>query len=533
MLRWLIPLFLLGCGGSKGGAGDDTGGSGAHATDLDRDGSPAGEDCDDQDAAVYPGAQEVCDGEDDDCDGFTDGDDPDLDLGSWYWDDDADGYGDDAREEEALACEAPEGMSSVGGDCDDDDPAYHPGADEADCADPNDYDCDGVVSYADEDGDGRPACQDCDDANPDVTDASAEVCDGLDNDCDGLTDADDPDTPDVATWYRDGDDDGYGSSSTTTRACDQPEGYVDVGGDCVDTSADIHPGATEVCGGADDDCDGLVDDDDPDVSEGSAWYRDDDEDGYGLDAATISACDAPDGYAETGGDCDDDDEAINPDADETCDGVDDDCDGWIDDDDPDLIGALSAYIDSDGDGYGADGTAVARCRMDSGYATEGGDCDDTSAAISPLATDTCDGVDNDCSDYADDGGDCPCSVVYDDDHPYMLCTSYRTWSDAEAYCEKYGYTLVSVDDSSEDAFVYEAAHDTSRYGSWWIGLSDSASEGSWVWVDGTTASYTDWASGQPDDAYGGQDCGAFLLSYSSQWYDLSCSSYIFAICEAE
>ena len=69
---------------------------------------------------------------------------------------DADGWG--ATDEEVTACTQPSGYVSEGGDCNDSDPKYHPDAPE-DCSDPNDYNCDGSVGYADNDGDGVPACQ--------------------------------------------------------------------------------------------------------------------------------------------------------------------------------------------------------------------------------------------------------------------------------------------------------------------------------------------------------------------------------------
>ncbi len=50
-------------------------------------------DCDDTDADAWPGADEYCDGHDDDCDGDTDEDDA-VDASAWCYDFDGDGYGD-------------------------------------------------------------------------------------------------------------------------------------------------------------------------------------------------------------------------------------------------------------------------------------------------------------------------------------------------------------------------------------------------------------------------------------------------------
>ena len=129
-----------------------------------------GEDCDDLDAAVYPGAEEICDGKDSDCDGTLPADE-------------VDGDGDGSP-----FCE----------DCDDTDETAYPGAPEF--CDGKDTDCDGIgpAEEVDDDGDGYKICEgDCDDIDPDVSPDAVEgaiddpTCsDGIDNDCDGLTDTD-------------------------------------------------------------------------------------------------------------------------------------------------------------------------------------------------------------------------------------------------------------------------------------------------------------------------------------------------------
>ncbi|MGB6874156.1 MAG: clostripain-related cysteine peptidase [Dehalococcoidia bacterium] len=157
-----------------------------------------------------------------------------------------------------------------------------------------------------------------------------EVCNGIDDDCDGLVDDDDPDCTGQATWYLDGDSDGYGDPNTTTQACSQPAGYVDNDADCNDSNENVNPAATEVCNGIDDDCDGLVDDDDPDCTGQATWYLDGDSDGYGDPNTTTHACSQPAGYVDNNADCDDSNENVNPAATEVCNGIDDDCDGLVD-----------------------------------------------------------------------------------------------------------------------------------------------------------------------------------------------------------
>jgi MYXO-CTERM domain-containing protein len=228
--------------------------------DEDGDGHPASVDCDDLEPAAYPGATEVCDGIDNDCDG--DADTGAVDAGTWYPDADSDGFGDPS--EGVVACLAPEGHISEAGDCDDD--------------------------------------------NVDALPGGVEVCDGADNDCDGSTDG--PDALDAGTWYPDADGDGFGAPSPLAVGCDAPSGHVAGDGDCDDEDGAAHPDAIEACDGRDTDCDGEVD-------EGLlvTWYLDTDGDGFGDPAAPVTACEQPEGTAAHAGDCDDNDSLRHADCD--------------------------------------------------------------------------------------------------------------------------------------------------------------------------------------------------------------------------
>ena len=294
--------------------------------DADGDGFTADEDCDDDDPSIHPDAEEVCNGIDDDCDGLTDDDDDSVSgQETWYVDADGDGYG--LGRDTVEACEQPSGYAERGGDCDDDDPAYHPGADEDDCTDPEDYNCDGSVGYVDADGDGFAACEDCDDGDADANPDGTETCDETDEDCDGDIDEDASDEP---TWYIDYDSDGYGSDAYTLQQCDMPSGYVDNADDCDDTEELASPAGTEVCDEIDNDCDGDTDEDG--ASDASTWYADSDGDGYGDADDSTNACEQPSGYVSDDQDCDDDESLDNPDASERYDEADNDCDGDVDED---------------------------------------------------------------------------------------------------------------------------------------------------------------------------------------------------------
>lgn len=406
--------------------------------DLDQDGYTIDEDCNDADPTIHPGAIEVCDDKDNNCDGQIDeGHVTCFDLtpilmpppgtctspSTFYQDADGDGYGTDTST--ALSCEAPTGYVSTAGDCNDSDATVHPTATET-CGDGVDQDCSGADSSCpedDADGDGYTESQgDCDDNDPSIHPGAAEACDAIDSDCDGDT-SDGCEICD-AEFYRDQDADSYGDPDVSYTGCSAKTGYVSDGSDCDDTNATIHPTATETCEDSrDNDCDG-------DVDEGCEEPKiDADGDTYGSDI-----------------DCNDNDPAINPGAteipgngvDENCDGTDeppttgedDDEDGFVDEalggndcDDTDAaINPAATDIPLNGIDENCDGSDSDDDMDDDGYiaiSADGDDCDDSDPTINPAAEEIIDGLDNDCDFQVDEdpnpppkGGDTGgCSLV--------------------------------------------------------------------------------------------------------------------------
>lgn len=358
-------------------------------------------DCDDSRSDLSPLGTETCNGLDDNCDGSVDNDAPES--VQWHLDADADGYGD--PQTYALACEAPVGFVSDATDCDDFDPSVHPLADESDCDDPVDYNCDGSVARVDSDGDGWSACKECDDSDPNRFPSHPEVCDGeTDEDCDGWIDDDDDDVIGTSNWYRDADGDSYGNDELMTPACEQPYGFVDRGGDCDDADSWRSPDRTEVCDieDLDEDCTFTADDQDvgTDPATFQTFAKDADGDGYGNGSRSVVQCDAPTGYVVADGDCDDSNPDVSPGEPEICDAADNNCNSLVDDDDPKLTGATIFYADYDADGWGNPSAFRTACSAPPTYVTNNDDCDDADASV-PDAQGSCGET---AGDTADSGG---------------------------------------------------------------------------------------------------------------------------------
>ena len=156
--------------------------------------------------------------------------------------------------------------------------------------------------------------------------SAPETCGGGDEDCDGTVD--EPSATDASTWYLDYDGDGFGNDDFSVVQCESPPSYEPEGGDCNDLVATIHPDGDELCDGVDNDCDQITDE--ADALDAMVWHLDSDGDDYGDPEAVATSCSAPDGYVADDSDCDDGDGLVSPGALEITDGVDNDCDGQTD-----------------------------------------------------------------------------------------------------------------------------------------------------------------------------------------------------------
>ena len=394
-----------------------------------------GTDCDDTDGAVFPGAAEVCNDIDDDCDGLLDDDDDSLSgsLGEFVADSDGDGAFPSRADaaDVVFACSTPPGLARLpiapeAADCDDDDDTVFPAAPER---------CDGIDN----------------DCNEQIDDGVSPLEDGAepflpDGDADGWPGSDDP----ADTAYFCGLEGPLGwVAEVTWREASEAAGRDDEL-DCDDLDADRHPGLEEVWyDGVDADC--RLDDD-----------FDQDGDGHVLS------------LTGTSDDCDDLDPAVHPGQVEDCSEVDRDCSGFAYDaplSDPD---AAEYLADDDGDEWPADDTPVVRCSTEdpTGWVTVADyddrvlanstlevvlDCDDDDLKRHPLAIDTWyDGIDSNCdgaSDFDQDG----------DGEDRILGLSGTDCDDEDPLQNTTGTEICNGEDDNCNGDIDEAGGDVTYY----------------------------------------------------------------------
>ena len=347
---------------------------------------------------------------------------------------------------------------------------------------------------ADPDEDGHLCEADCDNEDPLVYPGAPEICgDGIDQDCNGRAD-DGPDCPDCVP---------FGQADHRYWVCPNRRPYAEAMAHCAAEEAElvhlqtaaendwVRRRAAEVR--AQDYWVGLTDAEEEGVF---VWP---DGSGVGDFAPWLDG-------EPNGGDR------------ENCVGLRPQDGGWYDRRCGDAVAVLCeapcAPVDADEDG-------VSICA---------GDCDDGDPNRAPGLAETCDdAIDNDCDGAVDEGRDCTCRGRLREGRRYFFCGEGASWVDARAECVARGGDLAVIEDAEENAYLREQAANIAR-ANWWIGLSDSADEGTFVWVDGQALDYDNWSGNEPNDWREDEDCGE-LISGTGRWNDFRCDGDRPFICE--
>ncbi len=202
------------------------------------------------------------------------------------------------------------------------------------------------------------------------------------------------------------------------RPCTQANEFgICVGEEACDAATGWSPCSAaapepEACDGYDNDCDGETDE--LGAAGCTPYYRDGDGDQFGGSGSVLCLCAPGLGHeTATGGDCDDADADVHPEAVERCNGHDDNCTGGIDEDD--ASGCTMRYRDTDGDGFGLAGDERCLCTPVEPYLAElAGDCADQNPDVNPGALEVCNGIDDNCSDTSDEPGATGCAAFFAD-----------------------------------------------------------------------------------------------------------------------
>ena len=127
---------------------------------------------------------------------------------------------------------------------------------------------------------------------------------------------------------------------------------------------------------------------------------------------------------------------------------------------------------------------------------------------------------------------------------YLFLTTPITWAGAKQTCDDLHGHLVKIETEEENEELYEeAVRLNTAEVSYWIGLTDAAREGNWVWSQGERVNFTNWSTHQPDNAKvrnpDGENCAVLNTNIKGRgywnaprkWNDGSCASQVGAICE--
>ena len=122
--------------------------------------------------------------------------------------------------------------------------------------------------------------------------------------------------------------------------------------------------------------------------------------------------------------------------------------------------------------------------------------------------------------------ECDTDWIKYEGHCYLRVTSGWKWTFAMTNCMNHGGYLLEIETAEENTFIRSAFPS----GDYWIGGSDLAQEGTFIWYSGNPLTFTAWLSGEPN---GGNSENCIRIDTDGKWRDKSCSWALHSICEKQ
>ncbi len=98
-------------------------------------------------------------------------------------------------------------------------------------------------------------------------------------------------------------------------------------------------------------------------------------------------------------------------------------------------------------------------------------------------------------------------------HKYKFYNDSMTWEEAKTFCEQQGGHLVTISSEDEQSFLEDNC--TGEKNLYWIGLQEIGDN--WGWVTGEEVSYTNWATGEPNEDF--NDTEYYAQMYGKDYDD--------------
>ncbi len=120
-------------------------------------------------------------------------------------------------------------------------------------------------------------------------------------------------------------------------------------------------------------------------------------------------------------------------------------------------------------------------------------------------------------------------------HYYYITTETMSATDGNILVGNNGGYMATITDADENQWIYDAAVASNGGNNirFWIGLTDVAEEGVFLWMDGTTFDYENWHNDEPNNRNGNEHCVELGRFNSSTWNDEPCTNQKYILMEVD